>query len=679
MRVHLQDSPPPPTPQYPVLGWIQTSDDLAKAYRRTVPTPITRLEFDYCFDNELFFNKFVLENFVFGFAMSGYWGVPTRFFANQALPNGGTVTVVVGVNGAELILCIVRSSNVTGKIRKVRVNDQAIDLQPLSASLAEMDVLLSPTNTQLVNQITKPATDLTPITTRVSALESKQPSTVVPPTITPTNIQAAAQVPIPTAPVTQPIATGNLASSTWVTTPHTDGMSGAIQGASIYWRIVWTDTGYVFTCQGVGDVGNPWMVVERVGVGTTSRATTATLAAQTITRTFAGYTLDVKIPGGGKTFTVTRPRANLDIGWTVTQDTRLGLPVFLYMKANATVKVVWGRSTVYLLLDGESGNWLINHWLVTDTQTNQVPAVTNGTVTLVECSGADRVKVTTPGNATFTCYRPSAGQTWAAVEQPLCDRSQAIWDYTDITLGAFCSREWRKPNGHYITLRYSPSTQIEVYSPGLTFDWYRLTRPDGSQVTAKDGTVPAQYNEIFSLVEIWVGSSGSVSLPTGAPTIVAPIAVLPTLMGVPGQWAEYLAWFQVADTPLGKAVTSLRSQMSGLVQKIAATQFDTGVEWDTGFLRGGKKVYTQCYTGTLPNNANDNLLFTITGATQVLNYEGYYKQPTSSRSSILGISSGSSGHGPIFQFYTNEAHWYNVTGDVRWQSGTYWMRVWYVK
>lgn len=99
----------------------------------------------------------------------------------------------------------------------------------------------------------------------------------------------------------------------------------------------------------------------------------------------------------------------------------------------------------------------------------------------------------------------------------------------------------------------------------------------------------------------------------------------------------------------------------------------TGETWTNG-----KAIYRKTWTGTTPNNANDNALFTATGATEIVRFFGRVVNGTRV-ADMFGVHSGSAAHGPAAQFYGNELHWFNNTGDTRWQSGAYVVTVCYTK
>lgn len=99
----------------------------------------------------------------------------------------------------------------------------------------------------------------------------------------------------------------------------------------------------------------------------------------------------------------------------------------------------------------------------------------------------------------------------------------------------------------------------------------------------------------------------------------------------------------------------------------------TGETWTNG-----KPIYRKTWTGTTPNNANDNALFTVTGAAEIVRFFGRVVNGTRV-ADMFGVHSGSAAHGPAAQFYGNELHWFNNTADTRWQNGAYVVTVWYTK
>lgn len=102
----------------------------------------------------------------------------------------------------------------------------------------------------------------------------------------------------------------------------------------------------------------------------------------------------------------------------------------------------------------------------------------------------------------------------------------------------------------------------------------------------------------------------------------------------------------------------------------------------------GKAVFRKIFTGTIPNNAAETILFTVTECTgQIINYEGWIVQNGFDRRvSLESIFSGNVWHGPIFQFFRPagvnieiQGRWRNDTGDVRFQNCAYTITVEYTK
>ena len=116
--------------------------------------------------------------------------------------------------------------------------------------------------------------------------------------------------------------------------------------------------------------------------------------------------------------------------------------------------------------------------------------------------------------------------------------------------------------------------------------------------------------------------------------------------------------------------------------KYSISETDSGEVWIDG-----KTIFQRTFTGTTLANYSDHTLFTVTGATSIVDYEGFVDQSvTPRRVSITSPYSGVAAHGPMFQFYTPsggtariEAHWCNNTGDARWQNNPYTVTVYYVK
>ncbi|MGL5062848.1 MAG: hypothetical protein ACRC62_22970 [Microcoleus sp.] len=104
------------------------------------------------------------------------------------------------------------------------------------------------------------------------------------------------------------------------------------------------------------------------------------------------------------------------------------------------------------------------------------------------------------------------------------------------------------------------------------------------------------------------------------------------------------------------------------------TEHLTGEVWTNG-----KPIYRKTWTGTTPNNGNDNSLFTVTGATEIVHFFGRIVNSTNRVADMFGVYSGNVGHGPAAQFYGNDLHWFNTTGDTRWQNGAYVVTVSYTK
>lgn len=91
-------------------------------------------------------------------------------------------------------------------------------------------------------------------------------------------------------------------------------------------------------------------------------------------------------------------------------------------------------------------------------------------------------------------------------------------------------------------------------------------------------------------------------------------------------------------------------------------------------------VYTRTFNGTTPDNSSDNLLFTIDTARKILGFYGTVTILGDNRVvNVESLHSGNNAHGPMYQFYGNELHVYNATGDTRWQNNPYCITVEYLE
>lgn len=126
-------------------------------------------------------------------------------------------------------------------------------------------------------------------------------------------------------------------------------------------------------------------------------------------------------------------------------------------------------------------------------------------------------------------------------------------------------------------------------------------------------------------------------------------------------------------------VTSLPDNRGGSIGQ--ALNYSTVEQMTNRLGLTGKPIYVKTFTGTTPNNSSDNIIFSVTGSTKIIGYEGMVTQSAGVRyTDVKAIQSGNFAHGPAFQFYgTVDAHWYNATGDGRWQNTPYEITVEYEK
>ena len=124
--------------------------------------------------------------------------------------------------------------------------------------------------------------------------------------------------------------------------------------------------------------------------------------------------------------------------------------------------------------------------------------------------------------------------------------------------------------------------------------------------------------------------------------------------------------------------------------KLGKINYDA-TEQDTGNTYFGKPIYTKTFTGTAPNVSGlASTLFTVTGATKIIDYYGMVTQnqqllpPPLRHSHMAGVQSGYGLHGPFAQFWGNDFVVANYAGagytnDTRFSNCNYEITVFYTK
>lgn len=442
----------------------------------------------------------------------------------------------------------------------------------------------------------------------------------------------------------------------WVQTFTTTG--GELRNGDndgILARIEFTDTGYVFSYQGIYDAVTSlrWTVVEvnPTTLATTSRSITPTSAAlATSARTLSIDTVRVITPGtGGLTFTFNRPKVDTITDWTRTgQDTRTTLPIYLYETPGATCKVLWTKGDCYVQGWGVGGTWTVNAKSSAVATVAQQTFTSNSGFVLMEGT-ITQVTVKAPNNKTLVLNRPPARVTWTdCLEKPTPNDEFSEWETPTTYISAStCYTQWRNVANanEYIRATWAPNPMVEhvIGSTQQTVTWYRLSRADGSAVTAKTATTPTIYTaQQFALIEIYPNYGSQTTCPTFQGTLYLPI---PLTLGeqalVPAIWNQFVEQKQLDATPAGKAIATLQSNLSSL-SKIKLSYILAGTSASQAVALNGTVTVESVTKLVNPNSLADTSfvsggrgVFPETGRVSI---NGVFFRATGSNTGVLGFS-----------------------------------------